>query len=311
MVKGVGAMIFQFILPSIQVILFCIAIGKDPQHIHMGVINQDTYAGPLPIPANITAASTLQQQPQQQLYRAAGMPHALGGDGAGLFLPDWSAAASAGLWKRQLQSAASTAEPLASNFLSTEFLGELDRHFIMRSFSSVSEARAAVDTNDVWGYVHVPVNFTLNTLARVAVTALSPLTPLSNATLQHSTLRYTLDMSNEQMTIYLIKSVAQAYSALLDKYAPGLAALAPLQMDEPVYGDANANFTDFVAPGIIITIGQATASAALVGYHVRGCVGLFIAVLNRSHVSLLLSGPVSSPSCDLPPLPQPSVVPSV
>lgn len=56
------------------------------------------------------------------------------------------------------------------------------------------------------------------------------------------------------MTIYLVKSIAKAYGSLLNKYAPNLQRESPLQMHEPVYGDEDASFTDFVAPGIIITI---------------------------------------------------------
>jgi hypothetical protein len=83
---------------------------------------------------------------------------------------------------------------------------------------------------------------------------IDPLSPISNDTLANSTLRYTLDMSNEQMTIFLVKSISASYTALIHSYAPDLEKNAPLQMNDPVYGDPDASFTDFVAPGIIITI---------------------------------------------------------
>ena len=38
---NIPALLFVFLLPSVQVILFCIAIGKDPQDISIGLVNHD------------------------------------------------------------------------------------------------------------------------------------------------------------------------------------------------------------------------------------------------------------------------------
>ena len=38
---NIPALLFVFLLPSVQVILFCIAIGKDPQGIALGLVNHD------------------------------------------------------------------------------------------------------------------------------------------------------------------------------------------------------------------------------------------------------------------------------
>lgn len=42
-------LLFQFFIPSIQIILFCICIGQQPYHLTMAVVNNET--GPsLPVP---------------------------------------------------------------------------------------------------------------------------------------------------------------------------------------------------------------------------------------------------------------------
>jgi hypothetical protein len=40
--RNIGFLMFQFLLPSIQVILFCLAIGRTPTNLHMSVYNTDT-----------------------------------------------------------------------------------------------------------------------------------------------------------------------------------------------------------------------------------------------------------------------------
>lgn len=219
MIHGVAAMIFQFIMPSIQVILFCIAIGKDPQHIHMGLVNQD-----------MGLSNT-----QWNQYNGVGL--------TGVNLP----------YIPTISPLQPTDDPLSPTFLSDSFRKHLDDHFIIDEFHDESSARSAVDTNQVWGFIHIPTNFTLNTLIRINETIFDP-TRITNETLLNSTISYTLDMSNEQMTIFLVKSIMSSYSDLLQEYAPGYDKNSPLQMKEPVYGDADASFTDFIAPGIIITI---------------------------------------------------------
>ena len=42
MIRNVGFLLFEFLLPSLQVILFCIAIGKSPINLKFNVLNEDT-----------------------------------------------------------------------------------------------------------------------------------------------------------------------------------------------------------------------------------------------------------------------------
>ena len=39
--RNYGFLIFTFLLPSVQVILFCLAIGRDPAHLNLAIVNED------------------------------------------------------------------------------------------------------------------------------------------------------------------------------------------------------------------------------------------------------------------------------
>lgn len=221
-------------------ILFCVAIGKDPQHIKFGVIDMDAtgplFASQLQLPdygsgQALAMASLVDAQQQQAGWRGA--------------LPD-SVVSSYEFLARE-------PKPIPANFLSAQLVANLNDHFIVRNYPDAASAQAAVRTNAVWGYILIPTNFTRNALDRINQTILHPASQISNDTLANSTLTYTLDMSNEQMTVFLVKSIYTAYTQLIGQFVPEASRFNPLQQSEPVYGDADASFTDFVAPGIIIT----------------------------------------------------------
>lgn len=43
--RNVGVMLFIFALPVMQVILFCLAIGRDPTGLKMAVVNNEMVGG--------------------------------------------------------------------------------------------------------------------------------------------------------------------------------------------------------------------------------------------------------------------------
>merc|ERR1739844_652913 len=45
MKKRVGFLIYQFVLPAIQVSLFCLAIGQDPKDLPVGIVNGELPGG--------------------------------------------------------------------------------------------------------------------------------------------------------------------------------------------------------------------------------------------------------------------------
>jgi hypothetical protein len=142
----------QFILPSIQVILFCVAIGKDPQHIHFGIVNHDAVGNNLlgtALPAYLAHQAHPTNSPHHHPAHT---------------LPEWAAhvvrtGGQAGVLGPLQPSVAAVTiaddppKPVPADFLSASFIAELDDHFITRNYASEAQARDAVETNAVWGYV--------------------------------------------------------------------------------------------------------------------------------------------------------------
>lgn len=77
-------------------------------------------------------------------------------------------------------------------------------------------------------------------------------------TLDQSEIRVWLDMSNQQIGILLNRDLQLTYR----DFAQGLLKDCdnnpklgdiPIQFKEPIYGTSTPSFTDFVAPGVILT----------------------------------------------------------
>ena len=45
MKKRVGFLLYQFVLPALQVSLFCLAIGREPKGMSVAVVNEEVGAG--------------------------------------------------------------------------------------------------------------------------------------------------------------------------------------------------------------------------------------------------------------------------
>lgn len=77
-------------------------------------------------------------------------------------------------------------------------------------------------------------------------------------TLDQSEIRVWLDMSNQQIGIMLNRDLQLGYKDFAQDLLkscdnnPKLGDV-PIQFKEPIYGDLNPSFTDFVAPGVILT----------------------------------------------------------
>eukprot|EP00045_Choanoeca_perplexa_P002853 m.27042 g.27042 ORF g.27042 m.27042 type:complete len:235 (-) comp11744_c0_seq2:860-1564(-) len=53
--RNYGLLLFEFLLPAIQIIIFCLAIGGDPTGLNIAIVNQDVGAVP-PTQLNVTNA---------------------------------------------------------------------------------------------------------------------------------------------------------------------------------------------------------------------------------------------------------------
>ncbi|XP_003246532.1 ABC transporter G family member 20 isoform X2 [Acyrthosiphon pisum] len=224
--RNVGVMLFIFALPVMQVILFCLAIGRDPTGLHLAVVNKEM---------------------------------------------NWETKAC----------------PIYDNctleMFSCRYLNALPKDtVILDYYDSPETAINAVKVGDAWGALYFTENFTDALVARMALGRES-----DEETLDQSEVRVWLDMSNQQIGLMLNRDLQLSYrdfgQGLLSscEQNPKLADI-PIQFKEPIYGSSDPSFTDFVAPGVILTIvfflAVALTSSALIIERTEG-------LLDRSWVA--------------------------
>ncbi|KAK3107884.1 hypothetical protein FSP39_024401, partial [Pinctada imbricata] len=184
MKRNIGFLLFQFILPSIQIILFCVCIGGDPTNLNIAIVNNETAGG-----------------------------------------------------------------------LGSLFIEKLDTSTINKVIhKDMNAALASVRDGDAWGVIAIGANFTTDLIARY-----SNISGINNQTIDGSSVHLYLDMTNQQIALTLEQSVAQTFQAfagvLLQTFHqnPALAQL-PVVLEDPIYGSRKPSFTNFMAPGIILSI---------------------------------------------------------
>lgn len=224
--RNVGVMLFIFALPVMQVILFCLAIGRDPTGLHLAIVNQEM---------------------------------------------DW----------------ATKACPVLSNcsftHLSCRYLNSLPNDTIIKDYYPDPESAInAVRVGDAWGALYFTDNFTDALVARMVLGR-----DADEETLDQSEIRVWLDMSNQQIGLMLNRDLQLSYRDFAQNLLstcdqnPKIADI-PIQFKEPIYGSNDPSFTDFVAPGVILTIvfflAVALTSSALIIERMEG-------LLDRSWVA--------------------------
>lgn len=76
--------------------------------------------------------------------------------------------------------------------------------------------------------------------------------------MEQSEIKVWLDMSNQQIGVMLTRDIQLAFRGFIMQLLgecdlnPKLGDI-PIQFKDPVYGTRNPSFTDFVAPGVILT----------------------------------------------------------
>ncbi|XP_030080635.1 ABC transporter G family member 23 isoform X2 [Drosophila hydei] len=222
--RNVGVMLFIFALPVMQVILFCLAIGRDPQGLNLAIVNSEM---------NNTDTC---------------------------------------FWEEGCHFAN----------LGCRYLNHLNTSVVKTYYTDIEDAKAAVRRGDAWGALYITENFTDAFTARAALGRDS-----DDETIEQSEVKVWLDMSNQQIGIMLNRDIQLAYR----DFAMGLLGQCgnnpklgdvPIQFRDPIYGTMNPSFTDFVAPGVILTIvfflAVALTSSALIIERTEG-------LLDRSWVA--------------------------
>nr|XP_033203519.1 ABC transporter G family member 20 isoform X2 [Bombus vancouverensis nearcticus] len=196
--RNVGVMLFIFALPVMQVVLFCLAIGRDPKDLKIAIVNHEMVYGNESCP---------------------------------------------------------TTEDCNFSHLSCRYLKFLDEDMItIKYYPDPESARDAVRDGDAWGTLYFTENFTDALVARMALGR-----EADEETLDQSEIRVWLDMSNQQIGLMLAREFQYSYR----DFAQDLLSACkqntklgdvPIQFKDPIYGSKEPSFTDFVAPGVILTI---------------------------------------------------------
>lgn len=230
--RNIGVMLFIFVLPVMQVILFCLAIGRDPTGLRIAVVNEDVRIIDGNCPYNHTCSM---------------------------------------------------------KNLSCRYLDNLSDHMIKEYYADLSSALDAVRQGEAWGALYFNENYTDSLVARLALADTA-----DEETVTSSEVQVWLDMSNQQIGLMLNRDIQFSYrdfaKGLLETcdYNPKLGDI-PIDFMDPIYGNKNPSFTDFVAPGVILTIvfflAVALTSSALIVERMEG-------LLDRSWVAGVSPGEI-------------------
>nr|AHK05671.1 ATP-binding cassette transporter sub-family H 88708 [Tigriopus japonicus] len=217
--RNIGFLIFQFIIPTVQVALFCLAIGRDPRDLTLAVVNEDVPSMRCP---RFTTGCILGEKDD--------------------FL---------GAYDFNMEHRAN---------LSCRYLSYIDEAIIRpKFFDSLEEAELAAKRGQHWGVMHFKQNYTLALFERLFGLALANPEKLTNETLDLSEIHVSLDMTNQQVGYTIQLRLSEAYekfaqSLLNSCNFPKELASLPIAFEEPIYGSNEPTFTEFMAPGVILSI---------------------------------------------------------
>lgn len=196
--RNVGIMLFIIGLPVVQIILFCISIGKDPQGLKLAIVNQEL------------------NNSMESCIPTTGC--------------DWSR-------------------------LSCRFLQQLeDRSLEFLNYNNEIEARNAIEDGKAWGAITFPSNYSDSLRAR-----LEEGRDAADWDVEYANMDIVMDMSNQQIGQLLRRDFYLSYEDFAKdvmvacNYSSRIASI-PVNFQKPIYGPKEPNFTDFAAPGVILTI---------------------------------------------------------
>ncbi|EFN72463.1 ABC transporter G family member 20 [Camponotus floridanus] len=159
----------------------------------------------------------------------------------------------------------------------------------IKYYPDLDSAMKDIRDGEVWGTLYFTENFTDALVARMALGKDS-----DDETLDQSEIRVWLDMSNQQIGLMLARNLQYSYrdfakDLLTSCHQNAKLADIPIQFKDPIYGTNDPSFTDFVAPGVILTIvfflAVALTSSALIIERMEG-------LLDRSWVAGVSPGEI-------------------
>ncbi|XP_029173363.1 ABC transporter G family member 20 [Nylanderia fulva] len=141
------------------------------------------------------------------------------------------------------------------SLLSCRYLQYLQKKTIrFLPYDSDEEAEYAVGHGWAWGAITFPSNYSDCLRARIDYGRST-----TDWDVEFGELKVVMDMSNQQIGQLLQRDLIYAFQDFAKEltvacnYSAKLTSI-PVQFNTPIYGPAEPNFTDFAAPGIILTI---------------------------------------------------------
>ncbi|EAT33290.1 AAEL014428-PA [Aedes aegypti] len=139
--------------------------------------------------------------------------------------------------------------------ISCRFLDQLNRSVaIQEHYESFDDAYKAAKTGKIWGFIYFSDNFTESLQdVRDNVRDANP------GSFHTSEIKVYLDKSDQQVTFFLEKKLIETYKefaerVMSDCHLPKQLANIPITFEDPVYGSFQDEFTDFMAPGVVMTM---------------------------------------------------------
>ncbi|XP_077286475.1 ABC transporter G family member 20 [Arctopsyche grandis] len=139
--------------------------------------------------------------------------------------------------------------------LSCKYIQAFDESVIIKKFyPTLEDAINSVKRGEIIGALHLSSNFSLATEERQRDGR-----DASDSSIENSNANYWLDMSNHQLTIFLKKRLYSDYvnfnkDVLSECHNSPRLADIPIKFNDPVYGNADASYAEFMVPGVMLTI---------------------------------------------------------
>uniref|UniRef100_A0A1I8GMR1 ABC transporter domain-containing protein n=1 Tax=Macrostomum lignano TaxID=282301 RepID=A0A1I8GMR1_9PLAT len=182
--RRIGFLLFEFSLPVVQIVLFCLCIGRDPNGLRLAIVNQD-----------------------------------------------------------------------ATGDLGKDLVASLDTYTVKKlPHTDLEQAKALVQRAGAWGVLFLEPNFTQSLTKRFTKAG-----TLSNRSIRQGSVHMFMDDSSYQVSAVLKQCILSAFEKVLGDVMEKMQlhrkmARIPIEYHPPLLGYEDPTFTEFMAPGIIITI---------------------------------------------------------
>eukprot|EP00057_Strongylocentrotus_purpuratus_P029713 XP_011684187.1 PREDICTED: ABC transporter G family member 20-like [Strongylocentrotus purpuratus] len=157
---------------------------------------------------------------------------------------------------RNLAVAVVNNDAYAAFNLSDIYLNQIDDSMIsQKPVDTYEEAFADIrQSGKYWGIIEIPANYSHYLIQRVVQG-----NAVDNVTLYGSTIRVTMDATNQQIAVSIQTALLAAYESFVDVVLTSIGvnpavAQIPIAFQEPIYGEVDAPFTNFMAAGVILTV---------------------------------------------------------